>query len=660
MDDVSRRRFMQIGTSTLAVAALAPSSLHATAEPSAQTLSSFVPLPLGSIVPSGWLRDQLRIQANGLTGHLDEVWPDVGPNSGWLGGKGESWERGPYFVDGLLPLAWQLEDATLKAKARRFIDWTLDHPQPSGMIGPASNDDWWPRMVMVKVLAQFYELTSDPRVVPVMTRYFHYQLATLPAHPLVDWGKYRWQDQVLIVQWLHKRTNDPKLLQLEALLQEQGIDWVASFRDFKYTVPTTLAFLDSTSASGNKPDGMMTHGVNNGQAIKTAAVRYSRTKSPEEWENYQRQIDMLDRYHGMPNGMFSCDEHLGGLDPSHGTELCTVVETMFSMEVALAAFGQASIADRIEKIAFNALPGTFTDNMWAHQYDQQSNQVQVSLNSKPWTTNGPESNLYGLAPHFGCCTANYHQGWPKFNSSLWMHSSDGGLVATLYAPCEVSTTVAGQAVHVKVETEYPFRESIRIHVTPKEALSFPIRFRIPEWTEEAVIRVNGTVVPDALIAGSFAKIERKWHPGDLVEIRFPMKPRVNRGFSRSISLLRGPLIFSFDPGESWVKLVDRGPASDWQVFPTSAWNHALSVDETSAPEVEVIESPVGSIPFAASGTSVRLRVKARQLKGWRSVDGVAQPVPVASRSTTGNETLVDLIPYGAAKLRITAFPGIES
>ncbi|HEX8926097.1 MAG TPA: hypothetical protein VF786_09910, partial [Terriglobales bacterium] len=51
---------------------------------------AFYPLPLGSIRPRGWLRRQLEIQANGLSGHLDETWADVGPNSGWLGGKGES------------------------------------------------------------------------------------------------------------------------------------------------------------------------------------------------------------------------------------------------------------------------------------------------------------------------------------------------------------------------------------------------------------------------------------------------------------------------------------------------------------------------------------------------------------------------------------------
>ena len=129
--------------------------------------NAFYPLPLGSVRPTGWLKDQLQIQANGLSGHLDETWADVGPNSGWLGGTGESWERGPYFLDGLVPLAWLLNDAALKAKAQRFVDWTLEHQAANGMIGPTSNDDWWPRIVMLKALAQYQEFTGDPRVIPV-------------------------------------------------------------------------------------------------------------------------------------------------------------------------------------------------------------------------------------------------------------------------------------------------------------------------------------------------------------------------------------------------------------------------------------------------------------------------------------------------------------
>ena len=126
---------------------------------------------------------------------------------------------------------------------------------------------------------------------------------------------------------------------------------------------------------------------------------------------------------------------LAGLSPSQGVELCTVVEAMYSLELAAAITGDAAIADRIERIAYNALPGTFSDDMWAHQYDQQPNQIKCSLAKGPWTSNGPEANLFGLDPNFGCCTANFHQGWPKLNDSLWMATKDGGLAALIYAFC---------------------------------------------------------------------------------------------------------------------------------------------------------------------------------------------------------------------------------
>ena len=228
--------------------------------------SAFYPLPLGAIRPVGWLRNQLQLQASGLGGHLDETWADVGSNSGWLGGSGESWERGPYFLDGLVPLAYLLDDARLKAKSQKYIDWTLNNPWPNGMIGPRSNDDWWPRFVMLKVLTQYHEATGDERVIPVMSRYFAFQLAELPKRPLRDWGKFRWQDEALSVLWLYNRTGDSKLLDLVKLLHAQGHDWIAQYNDFKYTYRITAEYLKLNAGGGLSDLALSTHGVNNGQA----------------------------------------------------------------------------------------------------------------------------------------------------------------------------------------------------------------------------------------------------------------------------------------------------------------------------------------------------------------------------------------------------------
>ncbi len=645
---------------------IGPTDTHASVILNRAPLSpaAFQLLPLGSIQPRGWLRNQLRIQANGLSGHLDETWDDVGPNSGWLGGSGESWERGPYYLDGLVPLAWLLDDDALKAKAQKFIDWTLDHQAATGMIGPRSNDDWWPRMVMLKALTQYQECSGDPRVIPVIEKYLHGQLAQLPGRPLRDWGKFRWQDELLTVIWLYNRTGAPWLLDLAHLLQAQGYPWMARFNDFHYTHPITADFLKTSGAGSLSDLALATHGVNNGQAIKAGPVWSLVSGQDSDRNAVFNMIAELDRYHGLPNGMFSCDEHLAGLDPSQGSELCTVVEYMFSLEHALAITGNASLGDRLEKLAFNALPGTFTDDMWAHQYNQQPNQVECSLHRRPWTTDGPESNLYGLEPNFGCCAANFSQGWPKFANSLFLHSTmeqhqrRQGLVAALYAPCELRTVLDGTVVHVIEETDYPFRGGVRLRVSPAAPAAFPLRLRIPRWAAGTAIRVNGQAQPTPG-AATFAVIDRLWQPNDEVQIEFPMQPTIEHGFRDSVSVERGPLVFAYGIEENWVKLRERGRTADWQVFPASQWNYALRIADSGEDALTVVESAVGSAPFSRAQAPVRIHVQGHLLNTWRAEDGTADPVPESPIRSSEPAQSLTLIPYAAAKLRITSFPASQ-
>jgi len=657
----SRRRFLkQLGVTSLAATLPAPLFAAQPPAPGKLTPGALAPLPLGRVKPTGWLLAQLRIQAAGLSGHLDEIWPDVGPTSGWLGGSGESWERGPYFLDGLVPLAYLLDDARLKAKAQRYIDWTLASQQPNGFFGPASNNDWWPRIVMLKVLTQYHEATADPRVLPFMGRYFAHQLAELPNRPLRDWGKFRWQDNALTALWLYRRTGDSNLLALVHLLHQQGHDWVAQYDNFQYTQRITAEYLKLDQDQGLKDLALSTHGVNNGQAIKTGPVWSLVSGSASDRAAAQKMLTTLDQYHGLPNGMFSCDEHLAGLNPSQGSELCTVVEEMFSLEQSLAITGDPALGDRLEKLAFTALPGTLTDDMWAHQYNQEPNQVECSLHHAPWTTDGPESGLFGLEPNFGCCTANFHQGWPKFAASLWMATPDNGLAAIAYAPCALETTLLGTAVRITQQTNYPFHGAIRITVNPAVPLAFPLSLRIPAWAAGATLTINGQPQP-APSAGAFARLARTWHPGDTVELSLPMQPRISRGFQGSASIERGPLVFSFPIGEDWLKLRDRGtapsPSADWQIYPTTPWNYALALNLDS-PDFGITTTTAdpGPMPFAAHGTAVTLHLKARKLPAWRAIDGVAEPVPQSPVTSAEPEETIALIPYAAAKLRITAFP----
>jgi Beta-L-arabinofuranosidase, GH127 middle domain/Beta-L-arabinofuranosidase, GH127 catalytic domain len=614
--------------------------------------SAFLPLPLTSVKPKGWLLDQLRIQAEGLTGHLGEFWQDVGPNSAWLGGSGEGWERGPYYLDGLLPLAYLLNDPKLIAKVKPWVEWTLTHQRADGGIGPEKNKDWWPIMIQLKVLTQYQEATGDPRVIPAMEKYFAYQSATLGTSPLKSWAIYRWQDELASILWLYNRNGDAKLLDLARQLKGQGFDWEGMFTVFPFTGRVTR--------EQAKHD---THGVNNAMGLKTAALWYLVSHQAADREGTARMLGTLDKFEGLANGMFSADEHFAGRSPSQGIELCAVVEAMFSLELDLAVLGDPAIGDRLEKIAYNPLPGAQTADQWSHQYDQQPNQVMCSLGRRDWTTNGAESNLFGLEPNYGCCTANLHQGWPKFTASLWMAPAEGGLAVAAYAPSEVRTKIRGVDVTVNEVTDYPFRDRVTLLMSPAAAVRFPLHLRVPAWTRNPIVTVNGRNV-DGINVGAYQRIDREWRKGDRVEITLPMPVRTVPGFNGSVSVERGPLVYSLRIGEQWSKLKQTGPVADWEVFPTSPWNYGLRVDAANpSASFELQEAPIARQPFSNS-PPVILKARARRLPQWVIVDDSAAPPPVSPivispRDEAANrlkDETVTLIPYGAARLRITSFP----
>ncbi len=623
--------------------------------------NAFNPLPLGAVHPQGWLKRQEELQAAGLTGHLDEFWNDVGPNSGWLGGSGESWERGPYYLDGLLPLAYQLDDPHLIAKAKHWVDWTLNSQTADGQFGPAKNDDWWPRMVMLKVLTQYAEASGDARVIPFLTKYFEFERQNLPGRPLRDWGKYRWQDNVYTVLWLYNRTGDASLLSLARLLHEQGYDWEGQFQNFNYLTKQTKQGIGLTEHQKEIPEvAMQTHGVNNAMALKASPVWWLVSGRASDRAALNGQLIMLDRYHGLPNGMFSADEHLAGPDPSQGTELCTVVETMFSYEEDFAIVGDSQIADRLERVSYNALPATLSNDMWSHQYDQQPNQIACSRAHRQWSPNGNDSNLFGLEPNFGCCTANLHQGWPKLVSNVWMGTPEGGLVTVAYGPSQVQAELSGTAVTVREETLYPFRGDVRFTLSLSKTAHFPLVLRIPAWATAAAVSVNGqpaTASAEGQSSSGFFSIVRDWHDGDIVTLNLPFEPRVTHWYHNSAVFEAGPLVFALPLEGQWTELKKYAQGSgDWQIKGSKPWNYAVQVGQCDA---SLKEQPVSEVPFDVQHPAESLSVQGRQLRQWTEADNSAGPLPISPVSSKEPLRTLTLVPYGAAKVRITAFPYLD-
>lgn len=639
----------------------------------------YMELPIGSIKPGGWLQEMLLRQRNGMTSSLDELYPEVmGKRNGWLGGDGDQWERGPYWIDGLLPLAYILNDEALKQKVQPWIEWALASQREDGYFGPSRNyepelglqrtnsEDWWPRMVVLKIMKQYYSATGDQRVISFLTNYFRYQLRTLPHTPLGNWtfwAEYRACDNMQVVYWLYNLTGDAFLLDLGKLLHRQSYNYVDMFwhRDDLTRINTI-------------------HGVNLAQGIKEPIIYYQQQPDSLYIRAVKKAFADIRKYHGQPQGMYGADEALHGNNPTQGAELCSIVELMFSLESMLEITGDIQFADHLEKLAFNALPTQTTDNFMERQYFQQPNQVMLTRHIHNFDINHAETDIvFGLLSGYPCCTSNLHQGWPKFTQNLWYATADNGLAALVYAPSEVVANV-GDGVPVKVTetTSYPMHNTVSFTFefmdAKRTSAVFPFHIRIPAWCEQAQIEINGT--PYKSVNGNTIEIiKRHWKSSDSVKLVFPMKVRTSEWYENSVAIERGPLVYALKIGEKWVKKpVKDNPAKFgkyyYEVLPTTKWNYGLPDFNGSTLEdvFTVIEHPdkqQALFPWNQQQAPVEIRTKAKPIPSWQLYNEMVGPQPY-SRTIYGVRTEllpeeeITLIPYGCTTLRITEFPVLRN
>lgn len=602
---------------------------------------------MSEIHPKGWLYKQLEIQAKGLCGNLDRFWPDI-KDSRWIGGAHEGWERVPYWLDGFIPLAFLLNNDNMKQRARIYINAILDRQQKDGWLCPCSFEerthyDVWPLFLILKVLVIYDDATGDPRIESAVYRALKNLERHIDFQTLNNWAQMRWFECLIPIYWLYEKRPEKWLFDLCIKIKSQGFDYQTFFKQFPYKQPVPK---DMWS--------LMSHGVNLAMALKSPALEYliSGEESDLMWADYM--LEQLENYHGMVTGMFSADECLSGKSPIQGTELCAVTEMMYSLEILLAVSGNGKYGDLLEKITFNALPATLSPDMWSHQYDQQVNQINCVETKDPiFNTNRGDSNLFGLEPHFGCCTVNFSQGWPKFVLSTILKGEDDIFIVS-YAPVKINTMIQGTAVMVEVTGEYPFCEKVSINIECESEIEFSVRLRIPDYAQRTKIRCGESFVADS---GTVFTLDRKWAKKNLIEIDFPMQPVLENRPNNMVAVKYGPLIFSLKLEEEWKRVHqnEKGkefPHCDYEVRTKSEWRYGIF-----GSMIKVSKNAIGEYPFCPENAPIELSVPCAQIE-WKENNTYASRLPICRKpiSAICNKTF---IPYGCTNIRLTELPLLD-
>ncbi len=586
--------------------------------------------------PSGWLRRQLEIQAEGLSGNLHKIWPDI-RCSGWIGGDREGWERVPYWLDGFIPLAYLLEDEELISTAKRYIDAIVGAQDSDGWICPCKKEerakyDTWAIQLICKTLKVYYDCSSDERIPDVIYRVLknYYGMLKSGESKLTKWAKYRWFETFISLNFLYEKYKEDWIKDLAKIIKEQGFDY------------------NKVTQSWKKPSHnwlRKTHIVNITMMLKSEAVSHE-LLGEEYTDNAERLRKILDKYNGTAFEGFTGDEVLSGLDPTRGTECCAVVEQMYSYEEIFAHTGDNKWAERLEVLGFNALPATLSEDMWTHQYVQQVNQIacRKTMIMAPWSTNGPYAHTFGLEPNFGCCTANFNQGWPKFALSAFMHR-DNTIISAVMLP----SVLKDKGVTIRLETNYPFENKMHYYIDAERDFDFVIR--IPSFARK--LKVNGEEKENKDLRFAIAQGKTE------IEVEFQATPYLKKRPRELYALQMGSLLFSFPVAyekkmrEYTKKGVERKfPYCDYQFIGKTPWNYAYS-DE----EFEVHFNGIGNIPFSQENPPVTVKANMQQIDWglkfpYRSI---ARKAPKSREPITEVQS-AELCPYGCARLRMTEMP----
>ncbi|KAG5950456.1 hypothetical protein E4U53_005034 [Claviceps sorghi] len=674
---------------------------------------TYPPLPLGAIEPRGWLHGEMMDMADGLFGHEYEMYPFVNQSS-WLQPRGQGGveysnlnEALPYWFNSMVPLAFTLGSDVLQEQVTTVARRVLDLQDPDGWIGPEGVEQrsFWARTPFLLGLTQLAEADRgwEERIVSSLRKFMFLANKMLrdnsrgfvvcPKQVDCSWGHARIHDMIITIQWLldrpHLVVHDAEFLQvlwenMDMFYAQNPIKW-----DVWYTNETYPKVVNPQNASIFP----YTHGVNVGQGLKASAVIYRINGTQSLVQKSYDAVALSSKYHGSASGTILADELQIGLAPYMGSELCTAVETGYSLAYLYQVLGRNELADRAERAIFNAFPVMFMGHKWAHKYLDQPNQPwALDMTGKDGhvppvftTAHAGVATTFGMEPQYPCCTVNHGQGYPKFLSNSWVSVGAKGVAHVLLGPSKMSTAMDGAHVDIECDTMYPFSMDFVYSVDSETGFDF--YFRVPDWASGYAAEVS-RLSSDAKDATT--TMTRQTHKGQderglvrfhLDNSRYKIKVSLDTDVrtevrsNNSVSVLYGNMLYALDVGYNATSTLPhnyttpRGPgmpgyppdAKDYFVRNTKPWNVAIDPGSihydhgtASAAEEHSWQGPI----FEAGLAPTHMTVWGCEID-WPLLMGVTPDwAPVRPRCISGKKQY-RLVPYGSAGVHMSELPVVD-
>ena len=626
-----------------------------------ETFHRFCEVAPRSVKARGHLLEFLQRQQSGLSGNFREqgypyntvMWdgefkvqfrehedhgrplPVPGINAWW------PYEQISYLLDGLERLGILLDNQENQDLFKRNLDAILERKSADGRLGGPGYgfESEWPLAVFFRGVKAYCEANGDEQVI----RDFQTHYLALDEKALA--GEFRYITNLEGMLIIYGMTGDRRLLEKAVRCYE------LHNKLFKQRDSYNALYLDRML----EDQRIVMHGVSLSEELKLPVLLYLYSGEARYLQAARHALQTILDNHEQMTGVPSTNEFTTGRDPLQGYESCVITDFSWTLGYFLMAEAQGQDADLIEKIIYNALPGSITKDFTALQYFSSANQVVSTAFSNH------SLFLHGTAPlrqyrpdHFAqCCAGNIHRAMPNFVLRMWMLDRDNGQApaAVMYGPSALDCTYDGVQVHIEEKTLYPYSEEVRFEFTLDQALEMPFTLRIPQWCSNAALLLDGRKLDYALEPGKFVTIRELWQNKSELVLKLPM--HVERKSDRQWQWFeRGALVYSCNiPHEESREKAQRFTPRSF--VPVGDWNFVPANDGLP----EVVENP--NPDYVLDDPPVKLRLKVRRISNYDSLDRqfFTPDVPLFYK-VQGEVETIDLVPFGSTITRITAFPDL--